>query len=119
MVDVLTQHKQQVNNSLTNFGEKILTNFQERSQENISQLQNLNTEIKNSSQSFQLTQVELSKLITTLDNYQNQFNSINSNLNGIGITSDRLLKNFEQKADNNTQNITRLVTEIKNLINNF
>ncbi len=62
MVNVLSQHKEQINHSMANFGEKILTNFREQSNNNIGELQEINTEINYSSKSFQLTQIEIAKL---------------------------------------------------------
>ena len=134
MVNVLSQHKEQINSSIGNFGEKILTSFKEQTDNSVIELQNINTGMNNSSKSFQLSQIEIAKLTAILGNYSNNFNSINSNLsniantseqhgkqlnsnlNGIGLISDRLLTGFEQQSSNNTHNITQLITEIEKLI---
>ena len=63
MVNVLSQHKEQINSSIGNFGARILTSFKEQTDHSIVELQNLNTGIENSSRSFQLSQIEIAKLI--------------------------------------------------------
>lgn len=140
VVSTLNQHKSQINNSISNFGKKILTSFQEQSGSNIVELQKLTSEINNNIKYLQYTNNETAKLITILENYQNNFNSINSNLstlaktseqqgkqvnsnlNGIGLTSDRLLNSFEDRSQNNIKEIQNLITEFKQIssqINNI
>ncbi|MEO0927465.1 MAG: hypothetical protein AAFY63_16480 [Cyanobacteria bacterium J06643_13] len=92
IVDTLNQHKSQINTSMSNFGEKILTSFQTQTNSNVVELQKLTSEIKNNS------------------------SSLNSNLNGIGITSERLLKSFESGSQNNTKEIQNLIKEFKQTI---
>ena len=134
VVSTLKQHKSQINNSISNFGEKILTSFQEQSGSNIVELQKLTSEINNNIKYLQYTNNETAKLITILENYQNNFNSINSNLstiaktseqqgkqvnsnlNGIGMTSDRLLNSFENRSQNNIKEIQNLIAEFKQII---
>ena len=134
IVNTLNQHKAQINNSIANFGKTILTSFQEQSGKNVLELQKLTSEAKNNLESLQNTKNETTKLIGILENYQNNFNFINSNLshfvntseqqgkqlnsnlNGIGLTSDRLLNSFEQRSQNNIKEIQNLTTELKQLM---
>ncbi|MEM8719020.1 MAG: hypothetical protein AAGE84_06885 [Cyanobacteria bacterium P01_G01_bin.39] len=134
VVETLSQHKAQINTSISNFGEKVLTSFREQTENNTIELQKLTSGINNNLESLQDTKNETVKLITILENYQNNFNNINSslsnlantsaqqgkqlnsNLNGIGITSDRLLNSFEQRSQNNIKEIQNLTTELKQLI---
>lgn len=135
IVTTLSEHKQQVNTSLMNFGEKIFTSFEKQTSNNIVELQKLTSGINNNLNSLQQTQTETAKLINILENYKNNFQSINSNLsnlaitseqqekqinsnlNGIGVMSDRLLTSFEQRAQNNTQEIIKVTAELKQIIN--
>ncbi|MGL5796383.1 MAG: hypothetical protein ACRC06_18655, partial [Waterburya sp.] len=135
LVITLDQHKQQVNTGLMNFGEKIFTSFEKQTDNNIVELKKLTSGINNNLNSLQQTQTETAKLINILENYKNNFQSINSNLsnlastseqhgkqvnsnlNGIGIMSDRLLTSFEQRSQNNTQEIVKLTAELKQIIN--
>ena len=134
VVETLNQHKAQINTSISNFGEKILTSFQEQSGKNVIELQKSTSGINQNLESLQNTKNETTKLIGILENYQNNFNFINSNLsnfvntseqqgkqlnsnlNGIGITSDRLLNSFEQRSQNNIKEIQNLTTELKQLM---
>jgi uncharacterized protein YejL (UPF0352 family) len=131
IVTTLEKHREQVNLSLANFGEKILHSFEQQTSNNITELKTLTTEINNSFNSLQKTQTETTKLIKILENYINIFNLIhtqlsqllntseqqgkqtNSNLNGIIINSDRLLNSFEQHAQTNVQEIQNLIAEFK------
>jgi ABC-type transporter Mla subunit MlaD len=135
IVTTLAQHKQQVNTGLMNFGEKIFTSFEKQTNNNLVELQKLTSGINNNLNSLQQTQIETAKLINILENYKNNFQSINSNLsnlastseqqrkqvnsnlNGIGMTSDRLLTSFEQHSQNNIKEIHSLIREFKQLIN--
>ncbi|BAU63460.1 hypothetical protein STA3757_08240 [Stanieria sp. NIES-3757] len=131
----LDKHKEQINLSIASFGEKILKSFEQQTSNNVIELQKIATEINNQSNSLKNTQTETSKLIAVLENYINHFNSINSqlaqlitnseqqgkqinsSLSGIGSMSDRLLNSFEQRSQNNTQEITKLIEEFKQIIN--
>ena len=133
IVTILNKHKEQINTSLSNFGEKILKKFEQQTDNNVIELQKLTTGINNNLDSLQQTQIETAKLITILNDYQNHFTSINSNLsnlastseqqgkqlnsnlNGVGIISDRLLTSFEQRSQNNIQNISKLIAELKQI----
>ncbi|MGL6343373.1 MAG: methyl-accepting chemotaxis protein [Waterburya sp.] len=135
LVITLDQHKQQVNTGLMNFGERIFTSFEKQTSNNIVELQKLTSGINNNLNSLQQTQTETVKLINILESYKNNFQSINSNLsnlastseqhgkqvnsnlNGIGMMSDRLLTSFEQRSQNNTQEIIKLTAELKQVIN--
>jgi methyl-accepting chemotaxis protein len=136
----LDRHKEQVNTGLMNFGERIFTSFEKQTGNNILEIQKLTSGINHNFNSLQQTQTETAKLINILENYQNNFQSINSNLsnlasiseqqgkqvnstlNGIGLMSDRLLTSFEQQAQNNTQEVVKLTAELKQIadrINNL
>ncbi len=133
IVETFNQHKSQINSSISNFGEKILTNFRQESGKNVIELQKLTSGINQNLESLQNTKNETTKLIGILENYQNNFNFINSNLshfvntseqqgkqlnsnlNGIGLTSDRLLNSFEQRSQNNIKEIQNLTTELKQI----
>ena len=135
IVNTLNQHKSQINDSIINFSDKIRTSFHEESGKNIIELQKTTTAINHNLNSLQETKNETVKLITILENYQNQFNNINShlsqlaetsdqqgrqlnsNLNGIGMTSDRLLNSFEQRSQNNIQEIKNLIIEFQKTTN--
>ncbi|HEY9771109.1 MAG TPA: hypothetical protein V6C71_21885 [Coleofasciculaceae cyanobacterium] len=135
IVTTLEQHKQQVNTSFINFGERIFTSFKKQTDSNLVELQKLTFGINNNLNSLQQTQIETAKLINILENYKKNFQSINSNLfnlastseqqrkevnsnlNGIGIMSDRLLTSFEQRSQNNIKEIHSLITEFKQIIN--
>ena len=98
------------------------------------ELQKLTSETKNNLAFLQSTKKQTTKLINILENYQTNFNFINSNLshfvktseqqgkqlnsnlNGIGMTSDRLLNTFEQRSQNNIQEIQKLITEFQQII---
>ncbi|MEM7592967.1 MAG: hypothetical protein AAF383_15865, partial [Cyanobacteria bacterium P01_A01_bin.83] len=134
IVATLSQHKSQINTSISKFGEKILTSFREQTGNNIIELQKLTSEINNNFECLQDTKNETAKLIIILQNYQNNFNTINSNLsniantsaqqgqqlnsnlNGMGMISDRLLNSFEQRSQNNIKEIQNLTKEFKQLI---
>ncbi len=133
MVTTLEQHKQQVNTDLINFGERIFTSFEKQTGNNLVELQKLTSGINHNLNSLQQTQTETAKLINILENYKNNFQSINSNLsdlaniseqqgkqansnlNGIGIMSDRLLNSFEQRSQNNLQEISNLTKQINTI----
>ena len=133
IVTTLNKHQEQINTSLSNFGEKILKKFEQQTDNNVIELQKITTGINNNLDSLQQTQIETAKLITILNDYQNHFTSINSNLsnlastseqqgkqlnsnlNGVGIISDRLLTSFEQRSQNNIQNISKLIAELKQI----
>ena len=123
LVTTLNKHKEQVNIGISNFGEKILRSFEQQTRNNVIELQKLTSGINNNLDSLQQTQTEAAKLITILKYYQDNFNSINSNLSNLASTSeqqrkqlnsnlnkirmmsDRLLTSFEQRSQNNIQNI--------------
>ena len=133
IVSTLNKHKEQVNLSIGNFGEKIIKSVEQQTGNNIIELQKLTSGINNNLDSLQQTQTETAKLITILENYKNNFNSINSNLsklastskqqgkqlnsnlNGVSTISDRLLTSFEQRSQNNIQNISKLIAELKQI----
>lgn len=118
-----------------NFGERIFTSFEKQTGNNLVELQKLTSGINNNLNSLQQSQTETAKLINILENYKNNFQSINSNLsnlastseqhgkqvnsnlNGISMTSDRLLTSFEQRSQNNTQEVIKLTAELKQIIN--
>ena len=137
IVTTLNKHKEQINTSLSNFGEKILNKFEQQTGNNVIELQKLTSGINNNLDSIQQTQTETAKLITILKNYQNHFDSINSNLsnlastsgqqgkqlnsniNAIGMISDRLLNSFEKQTQNNTEQIKILTAKIEKCANIF
>ena len=133
IVNTLNKHKEQVNLTISNFGEKIIKSVEQQTGNNIIELQKLTSGINNNLDSLQHTQTETAKLIDILEKYQNNFNSINSNLsklastskqqrkqlnsnlNTVFLTSDRLLTSFEQRSQNNIQNISKLIAELKQI----
>jgi methyl-accepting chemotaxis protein len=135
IVTTLDRHREQINISISSFGEKILRSFEQQTSDNVLELQKLTSGISNNLNSLQQSQTEAARLITVLENYKNNFNSINSslsniantseeqgkqlnsNLNDVGLISDRLLNSFEQRSQNNVQNISQLITEFKQTIN--
>ena len=137
VVSSLNQHQEQINISIGSLGEKILTSFKEQTNNNVTELQKLTSGINNNLECLQSTITETAKLINILENYQNNFQSINSNLsnlantskqqgkqlnsnlNEIGIISDRLLNSFEQKTDNNIEQIKILTAKIEQCANSF
>ena len=134
IVTTLNKHKEQVNISIGNLGEKIIKSVEQQTGNNVIELQKLTTGINNNLNSLQQTQTETAKLTNILENYQNHFDLINSNLsnlistseqqgkqlnsnlNGVGMMSDRLLNSFQERSQNNLRETTRLITEIKQLI---
>ena len=137
VVGSLNQHQEQINISIGSLGKKILTSFKEQTDNNVTELQKLTSGINNNLECLQSTRTETAKLINILENYQNNFYSINSNLsnlantseqqgkqlnsnlNGIGMMSDRLLNSFEQKTDNNIEQIKILTAKIEQCANSF
>jgi methyl-accepting chemotaxis protein len=135
IVTTLDRHKEQINISISSFGEKILRSFEQQTGDNILELQKLTSGISNNLDSLQQSKTEAVRLIAILENYKNNFNSINSslssiantseeqgkqlnsNLNDVSLISDRLLNSFEQRSQNNIQNISQLITEFKQTIN--
>ncbi len=89
LVKTIEQHEKQVNIQLNN-----ITNQANQ------QIDSLNS--------------QLSQLIT---HSEQQGKQVTANLSGIGIMSDRLLNSFEQRSQNNTQEITKLIKEFKQIIN--
>ncbi|MGB5636695.1 MAG: hypothetical protein WBM44_29205 [Waterburya sp.] len=135
VVNTLNKHKEQINTSIGNFGEKILTSFQEQTNHHVVELQNINLGINSNLKALKNTATESKKLINILENHQNNFllinsnlsdiadtskkqgKQLNSNLNDLSMNSDRLLNSFEQHSQNNVQEITKLITEFKQTIN--
>lgn len=131
IVETLSRHKSQINSSIIEFSDKIRTSFHEESSKNIIELQKLTSEAKNNIEFLESTKNETNKLIDILQKYQSNLNFINSNLshlvktseqqgkqlnsnlNGLGITSDRLLTSFEQRSQNNIRDIQQLITEFQ------
>ncbi|MEL6441261.1 MAG: hypothetical protein AAFQ80_18655 [Cyanobacteria bacterium J06621_8] len=113
IVGTLNQHKAQINTSIGNFGEKILTSFTEQGNNNITELQNLTSETKNNLNYLQNIKDEIIRLINISEQQTKQ---VNSHLNGIGIMSDRLLNSFEDRSQDNIKEIQRLTTELNQLI---
>ena len=126
MVTSLDRHKQQVDTSLNNLGERIFKSFEKQTGNNLVELQKLTSGINHNLNSLQQTQAETAKLInifqsinSNLSNLANiseqQGKQANSNLSGIGIISDRLLNSFEQRAQNNLQEISNLIKQINTI----
>ncbi|WP_052055926.1 hypothetical protein [Myxosarcina sp. GI1] len=133
IVATLDRHKEQVNLSIGNFGEKILKSFEKQTTENIVELHNLTSEISNSYDSLQRSQTETTRLINILENQVNNFNSIdstltnivdvsnkqgqqiNQSLNTIGTNGNRLLTSFEQRSQNTIREVQNLIAELKQL----
>ena len=123
IVTTLNKHKEQVNLSINNFGDKIAKSVEQQTKNNVIELQQ--------------TQTETTKLINILENYQDNFNSINSNLSNLASTSEqqrkqlnsnlnsvnekggRLLNSFEKQTQNNTEQIKILTSKIEKCANIF
>ena len=127
----LNKHREQINVSMSNFGEKMLRSVEQQTGNNVIELQKLTLGINNNFDTFQQTQIEAAKLIAILKKYQNSFNSIdsnlsklavsaeqqtkqlNSNLSTVDLISDRLLNSVEQYSQDNNQNISKLIAQLK------
>ena len=136
-VATLNKHQEQINLSIANFGEKILTSFERQTSNNVTELQKLTTQINNNFNSLQETTIQSAKLITVLEKWLNYFNSIESkltelvntsegektqtilNLNELKNNSDRLLNSVEQYSQNNIQNISKLIAELRQTTENI
>ncbi|VEP17032.1 conserved membrane hypothetical protein [Hyella patelloides LEGE 07179] len=134
IVTTLEKHKEQINISIGNFGEKILTSFEQQTTNNVIELQKLTSGINNNFDSLKNTQTETVKFTTILESCIDNLNSlktelanlvnisnkqekqINSSLNNIGNNSDRLLTSFEQQTNNNNQQLQQVTEQIANLI---
>lgn len=135
IVTTLEKHKEQVSLSMTNFGERILTSFEQQANNNVTELQKLTTEINNNLQSFQKSHQEITKFIDLLEKYLNYFNlansqlsqlitnseqqtkQVNSNLSGIGLISDRfLLVNFLINLRENLARIQKIINTTRAII---
>jgi hypothetical protein len=81
VVTTLDQHKQQVNISLVNFGEKILTSFEQRSQSNTQEIVKVIAELKQIVNQINTIPAEINNLIKVVQQHEQQ---INSNLNNLG-----------------------------------
>ena len=133
IVSTLNKYKAQIDISIAGFADKILKSFEKQTDNNVVELQQLTSGINNNFNSLKQTQIETAKLTTILEKYKNSFNStnlnlsqliatseqqgkhLNANLTGIGMTSDRLLTSFEQRSQNNIQNIDKLIAELKQI----
>ncbi len=113
IVTTLEIHQEKINISMTKFGEKVFTSFEQGTSSNIKELQNLTTEIEHNKNSLLKNQTEIGNLVNSLNQQGKQFNS---SLNEIENISDRLLNSFEQNSQNNTQEIKNLITEFQNII---
>ncbi|BAZ43969.1 hypothetical protein NIES4102_09720 [Chondrocystis sp. NIES-4102] len=132
VVTNLSEHKKQVNIGLMNFGEKIFTSFEKQTENNIIELKKITSGINNNLNSLQQNYSIIAKLIKNLEDYQNNFQSINSKIasraeqqekqrnsdqQGIVMMSERLFTSFEQRSQNNTQEIMKLTAELKQIAN--
>lgn len=134
IVATLDKHKEQINESIGNFGAKLLTNFNEQTRNNIAELRNITSGINISSGSLKNTQAETAKLINVLENYRVSFNLLNSQLSKlvttseqqgnktntslvqIGTLNNRLLNSFEMRSQANIKEINNLVSEVKQFV---
>ena len=134
IVATLDKHKEQINESIGNFGAKLLTNFNEQTRNNVAELRNITSGINISSGSLKNTQAETAKLINVLENYRVSFNLLNSQLSKlvttseqqgnktntslvqIGTLNNRLLNSFEMRSQANIKEINNLVSEVKQFV---
>ena len=134
IVATLDKHKEQINESIGNFGSKILTNLNEQTGDNVAELKRITTGINNSSSSLKDTLAETAKLINVLEDYRVSFNSLNSqlswlistsekqgsktniNLEQIGTLSNCLLNSFEMRSQNSTKEMNQIATELKQTV---
>jgi methyl-accepting chemotaxis protein len=149
LVTTLNKHQEQTNLAMTNFGGKLLTSFEQKTDTHTHNLkivgQNLEqylgnlgeikgqitnlvstfTEYSTKSFAYGERRIELEKnsfegIQSELNNLISQFKQngqqVNANLNGIGMTSDRLLKSFEQQTNNNTGQFQQLLNNLEQFL---
>jgi methyl-accepting chemotaxis protein len=103
IVTTLDQHKQQVNISLGNFGEKILKSFDQRSQNNTQEIIKLTAELKQIINQINTIPTEINDLIKAIKQHEQQ---MNSNLNNLG-------ENITNKAN---QQIQKLIEQFNKIL---
>jgi|GEM_PF-543055 len=113
VVNTLNKHKEQINTSMANFGNKILTSFQEQTNNNVTELQKITVGINNNIECLQDNGNEIEKLINASENYNNNIYSTNSNLSNLVNTLKQQLK---QLNNINSKNLELEKTLITNLL---
>ena len=109
IVTALQKYEEAVNNGIVNFGGRVLTNFQEQSENNIKELQKVTIKINNLLNKLQ-SEPKKSKfnhlnkqLLELVKINQQQEKIINSGFTGIGMLGNRLITTIEQHSTNNKQ----------------
>ena len=134
IIATLDKHKEQINDSIGNFGAKILTNLNEQTSDNIAKLKSITSGVNNSSILLKNTLAETAKLINVLEDYHVSFNSVNSklfqlittseqqgsktnfNLEQIATLNNHLLNSFETRSQANIEEIHSLYSELKQFV---
>ena len=109
IVDKLHKHQEQVSLGLEKFGGKLLTSFEQQTNKNTKEIQNLITEIQKIVNKIGENKTEITKLISRLEYCFSNFNNI----------SDRLVGNFEQQSVNNVREMQDLTKQLEKFMNNL
>jgi methyl-accepting chemotaxis protein/predicted metallopeptidase len=110
IVTTLDQHKQQVNISLVNFGEKILKSFEQRSQNNTQEIVKLTAELKQIINQINTIPTEINDLIKAIKQHEQQ---MNSNLNNLG---NNITNKANQQINNYNQQIQKLTEQFNKIL---
>ncbi|WP_019505297.1 hypothetical protein [Pleurocapsa sp. PCC 7319] len=110
IVTTLEQHKQQVNTSLLQFGEKMLKSFEQRSQNNTLEITKLITEFKQIINQINIISLETEKLIKAIEKHEKQMNLDINNL------STNITNKANQQINNYSQQIQSLTKKFNNII---
>ena len=113
VISTLEKHREQINVSMADFGEKILTSFEQQTNNNVRELQHLNTEIKQN-------KIETAKFIDFLEKYRGDFSSLQPKLintvNTINKQRENFYANFNYVNNNNVRQLQKIIEQITNLI---
>jgi DNA repair exonuclease SbcCD ATPase subunit len=109
IVSTLNQHQEQVNLSMEKFGGRLLASFEQKTDTHTQKLQLVGDKLEQYSIHLNETKSELAKIPSALKQHEQQ---ITSGLNSIGITNDRLLKSFQQQAENNIQQLQQVTNNL-------
>ncbi len=109
IADKLHKYQEQVNIGLEKFGSKLLTSFEEQTNKNTQEVNNLTNEVKKLVARIGENKTELTKLTSRLEYCFNNFNRI----------SDRSIDKFEQRSTNNVREMEDLTNQLKELMFNL
>jgi uncharacterized protein YejL (UPF0352 family) len=110
LVITLDQHKQQVNISLVNFGEKILKSFEERSQNNTQEIIKLTAELKQIINQINIIPSEINNLVQAIKQHEQQ---MDSNLNNLG---NNITNKANQQINTYNQQIQKLTEQFNKIL---